>query len=330
MGSVTSQWYGAREETSSTRLARDGKCVLLTGVASGLGLTTARMLVHEGVQVIGCDREAGVLDALAAELGSRFMPVACDMTDPGSMDEAAQLVRAAQSDGIDGIVHFAGMHSAGPLMELSEQEFSAVFNVNVVGVWRTQCVFFELLRMRRGRTVFISSEVGYARFCHAFSGAYSMSKVALDELGTVLRQEYACLEPPMEVVTFHLGMFSTPLLSKASTSFSDAAARFPESPFAPALRNADALARWFIGDLRTVAHTARYSPERVSQKVLEVLETRRPRRRYGLNVSWGMYLVSFIPQPLLDALIVSTVRGGVAKGFREALTSVLTALLCLF
>ncbi|KAJ1640319.1 hypothetical protein T492DRAFT_931607 [Pavlovales sp. CCMP2436] len=255
MGSVTSQWYGAREETSSTRLARDGKCVLLTGVASGLGLTTARMLVHEGVQVIGCDREAGVLDALAAELGSRFMPVACDMTDPGSMDEAAQLVRAAQSDGIDGIVHFAGMHSAGPLMELSEQEFSAVFNVNVVGVWRTQCVFFELLRMRRGRTVFISSEVGYARFCHAFSGAYSMSKVALDELGTVLRQEYACLEPPMEL--------------------------------------------W-------------------------------PRRRYGLNVSWGMYLVSFIPQPLLDALIVSTVRGGVAKGFREALTSVLTALLCLF
>lgn len=305
---------------------RSATCHLLTGVASGLGLASARMLVHEGMQVIGFDKEASALDQLAAELGSRFRPVVCDVTSPASVADAARAVAAMQPDGIDSLVHFAGVHSAGALMDLSEAEFAGVLDVNVSGVWRVQRAFFRLLRLRRGRTLLISSEVARARFCHAFSGAYSISKMALDNLATVLRQELACLEPPMEVVLLHCGMFATPMLGKAASSFGLAAARHPNSPFSPALLAGDSLVRLYT---RGDGDTFRYSPERVAHKVLNVLEARRPHASYAVNVSWLMSAVALLPAAALDLVLVAGLRAqiyGIGRATREIAMTVLTAL----
>ncbi|KAG8464352.1 hypothetical protein KFE25_003415 [Diacronema lutheri] len=290
------------------------------------------MLVHEGMHVIGLDREAGALDVLAAELGCRFRPVACDVANVASVAQASRVVASMQPDGLDAIVHFAGLHSAGALMDLVEGEFARVLDVNVSGVWRVQRAFFSLLQLRRGRTLLISSEVARARFCHAFSGAYALSKVCLDHFAVALRQELQLLQPPMDVVVLHLGMFATPMLGRATTCFGAAAERQPASPFAPALLACDALVRWYCHP-GTADHTARFSPERVAQKVLEVLEVRRPRNLYTLNVSWAMRLVALIPSAVLDVAIVSGLRaqlygGGLAA--REALTALLTAVAYLF
>lgn len=316
----------SEQDVSSTR--RSSTCVLLTGVASGLGLATARALAHEGMEIIGCDRDTDALDQLAAELGSRFRPVTVDVSSPGSVSEAARVVAAMQPDGLDAIVHFAGVHSAGALMDLTEAEFAGVLDINISGVWRVQRAFFALLRLRRGRTILISSEVAHARFCHPFSGGYSISKIALDNFATVLRQELRCLEPPMDVSVLHLGMFSTPLLGRAASSFGAAAARHPDSPFAPALLAGDSLARWYMrGSMAERAF--RCSPERVAQKVIEVLEARSPRKRYGVNVSWAMGLVAALPPAFVECCLVAGLRGylyGVGRASREILTAIFTAL----
>jgi NAD(P)-dependent dehydrogenase (short-subunit alcohol dehydrogenase family) len=329
-----SQFFNAEAEASrSTRdAAREAMCCLITGVASGLGLATARVLVHEGIGVIGCDRSADALDQLAVELGSRFRPVACDVSCPQSMEEASRAVEAMQPDGLDALIHFAGLQASGPLMDLSESEFALVLNVNVIGVWRAQKAFFQLLRARRGRTILISSEVARARFCHAFSGAYALSKVCLDEFATVLRQEYGCLQPPMDVSVLHLGMFATPMLGRAASSFALAAEKYPNSPFAPALLGGDKLVRWYTRDGAALQHSARYSPERVALKVLDVLDARSPRKRYAMNVSWLMGLVSLIPSGLFDLVVVAMMRSqmyGWGKALKELLTTVITAIMLL-
>lgn len=310
--------------------ARTASCVLITGAASGLGLATAQRLVHEGIAVIGIDRYADTLDQLALQMGHRFRPLVCDVTDPQSVHEAATAAAVMQPSGIDAIVHFAGLHSAGALMDIDESEFADVLNVNVVGVWRTQRAFFDLLRARRGRTIVVSSEVARARFCHAFSGGYSMSKCCLDNFASVLRQEFACLQPPMPVTVLHLGQFNTPLLASASSRFALAAQGAPHSAFSPALIACDGLVRWYTRPAASAQHSAHFSPDRVAQKVLDVLEAGWPRERYALNVSWLMVLVSIIPSAILEFVIVAGIRAklyGHWKALSELITSVLSAAL---
>lgn len=308
------------------------RTVLITGAASGLGLATAQRLVHEGIAVIGIDRSAHALDQLANQMGYRFRPLVCDLTDPHSVHEAAAAAAVMQPGGIDAIVHFAGAHSAGALMDMGEHEFAAVLDVNVVGVWRTQRAFFDLLRARRGRTIIISSEVARARFCHAFSGAYSLSKCCLDNFASVLRQELACLQPPMAVTVLHLGQFSTPLLASAASGFALAAQRAPHSAFSPALMVCDGLARLYTRPATSAQQSAQFSPDRVALKVLEVLEAGWPREQYSLNVSWLMAVVAIVPSAILNFVVVAGIRAqlyGHWKALTEISTSVLSAALML-
>jgi len=304
-------------------------CCVITGAASGLGLATARKLVHEGYTVIGCDRNAMALDRISLELGNLFRPLVCDLTSPKSMREAAETLAELQPDGIDALIHFAGLHSAGPLMDLSEHEFASVVDVNLTGVWRAQKSFFSALEVRRGRTIIISSEVAYARFSHAFSGAYSLSKIAVDQLAVTLRQELALLEPPMDVMLLNIGMFSTPLLSQAANAFSTYSDRHMGSPFTVAMGWADGMAKWYM-QRGLVGDSAHHSPDIVARKVVQVLQCRKPRKRYCVSVSSLMHLVRWIPSSVLDMAIITVLRAqmyGFAQGARELLTTVLTAIM---
>lgn len=57
------------------------KTAVVTGASSGFGAALARKLVSEGHTVLGLARRQDKLDALAAELGERFVPVSVDLTD---------------------------------------------------------------------------------------------------------------------------------------------------------------------------------------------------------------------------------------------------------
>ncbi|XOT94152.1 SDR family oxidoreductase, partial [Alcaligenes pakistanensis] len=57
------------------------KTAVITGASSGFGAALARKLVSEGHTVLGLARRQDKLDALAAELGERFVPVSVDLTD---------------------------------------------------------------------------------------------------------------------------------------------------------------------------------------------------------------------------------------------------------
>jgi NAD(P)-dependent dehydrogenase (short-subunit alcohol dehydrogenase family) len=101
--------------------------VVVTGAASGIGLVTARRLLDDGVEVVGCDLAPA--DELAGTDGFTF--VAADVTD----EDAVARVFAAVPGRLAGVVHSAGVPGGGPVHLLDAQEWARVINVNLTATF---------------------------------------------------------------------------------------------------------------------------------------------------------------------------------------------------
>ena len=135
-----------------------GRRVLVTGAARGLGESFARALVAAGAQVVISDvlHERG--QALAAELGARY--VAMDLSDPAAIT-AGMAEAAACFDGLDGLVNNAAITNSGgkTLDELTTDTWDQVMAVNVRGTWLvTRAARPHLAASGSGRVVNIASD----------------------------------------------------------------------------------------------------------------------------------------------------------------------------
>ncbi|MFC8820973.1 SDR family oxidoreductase [Streptomyces rochei] len=158
-----------------------GRTALVTGASRGIGRGIAERLGRDGARVAvhyGSDRAAAreTVAAVEAAGGSAFA-IRADLRDPGASRTLWEEFDR-HADGLDVLVNNAGIGSTRPIEEISEEEYDAVFAVNV------RAPFFILKHgMRRlrdgGRVVNISS--GLARTAAMPDNmAYAMTKGALD------------------------------------------------------------------------------------------------------------------------------------------------------
>ena len=162
-----------RERITAGRF--DGRTVIVTGAASGIGRATASRIVREGGRVIGVDITAGKLTETAAELGDPFVAVTADIT---RADDIARIVAAA-GDRIDGLANVAGVvDDFSPVHETSDAVWARLFAVNVDGVFRlTRAVVPVMLAAGRGSIVNVASEAALRG--NAAGVAYTASKHAV-------------------------------------------------------------------------------------------------------------------------------------------------------
>jgi NADP-dependent 3-hydroxy acid dehydrogenase YdfG len=165
-----------------------GKSVIVTGASSGIGASTARLLHAAGAHPVLAARRGDRLAELSEELdGALAIPT--DVTDP---EQVGALVAAAldRYQRIDGLVNNAGASLHGPLDQVDLAEFSQTLQLNVVGVLAmTQAVLPAMREQGFGRIVNISS--GTTRRVAVGVGAYASTKLAVNMLTSVLRQELA-------------------------------------------------------------------------------------------------------------------------------------------
>ena len=102
---------------------------ILTGAASGLGMTTARLLADDGWTVIGLDR-------VQADISTGGEPVRTVAVDVTRRDEvgAALAANLGSGDTIDLVANIAGVYPPSTLDSFTVEEFRLVFDVNVLGI----------------------------------------------------------------------------------------------------------------------------------------------------------------------------------------------------
>ena len=158
-----------------------GKAVLVTGAGRGIGKEIAKMAAEAGANVILVARSGAQLDETAAEIAAggngAALPHVADITDKAAVDDLVKKV-VERFGGIYALVNNAGTNSIAPLSMAKEEDFRAVYEVNVFAVFRlTKAVTRQMIRAKTGRVINISSVA--AKFGSAFNSAYSSSKAAV-------------------------------------------------------------------------------------------------------------------------------------------------------
>ena len=156
-----------------------GRSVLVTGGNRGIGLAIARRLAADGDSVTVTSRSGEPVEGLSV--------VPCDVRDSASVDAAFTAVEKEQGP-VEVVVANAGITKDTLLALLSEDAFNDVLDTNLTGAYRVaKRAVRGMMRMRRGRLIFISSVVGL--YGSAGQANYASSKAGLVGLARSLARE---------------------------------------------------------------------------------------------------------------------------------------------
>jgi NAD(P)-dependent dehydrogenase (short-subunit alcohol dehydrogenase family) len=272
------------------------RSVVITGVSTGIGWATAKLLLERGFQVFGSVRKAVDADRLKTEFGANFIPLTFDVTDEAAVLSAAREVRAALAgETLAGLVNNAGIAVTGPVLELSADEFRRQMEVNFIGPVIATQAFAPLLgsdpslKGPRGKIVMMSSVAG--KNGSPLSSPYVASKHAIEGLSESLRREMMLFG--IDVIIIAPGAVKTPIWNKADEVDISA---YKNSPYFPALERV----RDFMLHLSEIGSP----PERIASRIADVLTSANPQVRYEITPDPMRHLVTaLLPKRIVDRII---------------------------
>ena len=186
----------------------NGKAVLITGAASGIGAATARRLLADGWRVACLDRN---LAGARATAGPSGVAIEVDVADEASTQRAFAQAGAALG-GLDALVTAAGVIETTPFLETTPAQFRRLFDINVIGTFLS--VREGAKQMQKGaRICIVASISSYTGGGYVATGAYATSK------GAVLTMMKSCAralgERGIAVNAVAPGFIDTPFVASA-------------------------------------------------------------------------------------------------------------------
>ncbi|OBG18708.1 SDR family oxidoreductase [Mycobacterium sp. 852002-51057_SCH5723018] len=172
-----------------------GKTALVTGASSGIGKKVAEAYLQAGAQVAIAARHSEALAAVADELspiGGAVLPIRCDVTQP---DQVAEMVDRVTADlgGVDIAVCNAGFLNVTALLDMSPEEFQAIQDTNVTGVFLTaQAAARAMVTQGNGGVIITTASMsGHIINIPQQVGHYCTSKAAVIHLTKAMAVEFA-------------------------------------------------------------------------------------------------------------------------------------------
>lgn len=195
------------------------KVIVITGAGSGLGRAIARRFAADGDHVVLLGRTLSKLEKVAAELGDRAMPLACDIGNPDDVRKA--FTRIAERHGrINALINNAAMIDYATIAEASDAHILGVVSTNLTG--NILCSRSALNMMERGGHIInVTSEAVDAPYPHHVvyqatkGGVECMSRHLQDEVrpmgirvtvvraGPMYDAEYTMQASPEAAAAFH-------------------------------------------------------------------------------------------------------------------------------
>lgn len=277
----------------------DSPAVLITGCSSGIGRCVALGLQSRGYRVFATvRRERDVPSLVAAGLESLILDLRDSASIRAAVDEALQRTGGK----LYALINNGAYGQPGAVEDLSRTALREQFETNVFGTQElTNLVLPVMRRQNAGRIVQISSLLGIV--CLAYRGAYNASKFALEALSDTLRLELrgtgicvALIEPGPITSRFRANAFEA---YKCHIDKSNSAHR----------AYYEAVERRLGGE-KPLPFTL--PPEAVLKKVVDALESSRPKLRYPVTVPSHLFaaLRRLLPGRLLDVFLARVSNEG--------------------
>ncbi len=268
------------------------RAVLVTGCSSGIGHATAARLAGKGWTVFASARR---LDSIAPleEAGCRLLEL--DVTDDDSMRSAVEEVERAKG-AVGVLVNNAGYSQSGAVESVPLDDARRQFETNVFGLVRlTQLVLPGMRRQGWGRIVNVSSMGGRLTFPGA--GWYHASKHAVEALSDALRFEVEGFG--IDVVVIQPGLIRTDFAETAVGSI-----EAQDGPYAAFDAAVGAIT------VSGYEHAGRLAgkPDAVAKTIERAISARRPRTRYRVTASAGIFMTArrLLPDRAWDAAVGRT------------------------
>jgi NAD(P)-dependent dehydrogenase (short-subunit alcohol dehydrogenase family) len=183
----------------------NGMTALVTGATSGIGTAIAEQFAASGARLMLTGRNLEAGNQLATRLNSRF--VAGDIADPAFPDRLV-LETLAVFGGLDVLVNNAGITHRGTVLDIADEDWARVMDVNVTAVMRcSRAALRHMTRVGRGNIVNIASDFAVvagkreAVYCASKGAVVQLTRaMALDHGPAGIRVNAVCpgdIETPM-------------------------------------------------------------------------------------------------------------------------------------
>lgn len=258
------------------------KTVLITGISGGVGFATAQRFIKDGYSVFGLDIKAPseTLDGLTF--------IQADLTNQKDIDTAFNLIKEKDIK-LDSIISTAGIYDLNSLVEISEEEFIKVFNINAFSMYRINKTFLPLLN-EGGKIVMVSSELGPLDPL-PFTGIYAISKSLIEQYAYSLRMELQLLG--YKVVLIRPGAIDTGLIDISQEKLDK-------------FVNGTKLYKFGSKKFKKVVDSVeskKIPPSKVANLIYKANGKKNPKYIYKINRNFGLLLLNFLPKRLQNYII---------------------------
>ncbi len=257
------------------------KSIVITGAYGGMGYAAAKALSQSGYRVFA-------LDKTVRKEEPNMIPVETDVTDPESVGRAFEFV-SAQTDELYAILHFAGIYRLDSLVEMSEERFTQIFDINLFGVYRINKTFFPLLK--RGSRILITTSELAPLDPLPFTGIYALTKSALEKYAFSLRMEVQLLGISVSVI--RPGAVKTGLLADSQNELDRFCANTRLYTY-----NAERFKK-IVSDVEAKNVT----PEVIAKTACRALSARKPKYVYNINRNPLLRILNALPAGCQTAAI---------------------------
>ena len=251
------------------------KYVVLTGASGGMGLAIAKKLTADGYFVFGLDIKE------TKEEVENLSFIKTDITSEKSIINAFKEISKKTKE-IDAIVSTAGIYDINSLIEMSEEDFIRIFDINVFGIYRLNKTFVPLLK-EKGKVVMISSELAPLDPL-PFTGIYAITKSTVEKYAFSLRMELQLLNK--QVVVIRPGAINTSMIDISNERID----KFTE--------NTENY-KWNAERFRKIVNdveSRKISAEKIGILVNKILNKKKPKYIYKINRNPLLLLMHVLPK----------------------------------
>lgn len=262
------------------------KYAVISGACGGLAEPVIKMLTENGYIVLALD--------ISEKLSEKYRENKSVVTFKSDITCNEDIFRAKEellrlTDKVDLIINFAGIVILGSVIEVPPKKASALLDVNVMGMYRVNHIFSDMLIRARGRIINVSSEYGVLSAI-PFHSFYTMSKHAVEIYNDSIRREL--IPFGVKVIKIRPGSFKTNMQANIEGQF-EQLVRDTVYYKKPLLK--------MKGIMEKELNKAKFA-DKILRVFNKAVFQSRPRRAYNINNSFKMKLLSILPSAATDAI----------------------------